>query len=73
MLMQRKAQSRGFSEHSLISGRQERGEGSTLCSQLGSNNGGAPPSLGIHLMRTLLHQGFLPWSPALTDTWCQQL
>lgn len=67
MLMQRKAQSRGFSAHSLISGRQERGETLTLCSQqgqLGRNGGRAPqdrvvPSPCIHLMRTLFHQGFL--------------
>lgn len=45
MLMQRKAQSRGFSEHSLISGRRERGESSTPCpqqGQLGSGSGGPP-------------------------------
>ena len=47
MLMQRKAQSRGFSEHSLISARQKVGEGSTPCSQqsqLGSS--------GVDLPRT---------------------
>lgn len=66
MLMQRKAQSKGFDAHSLISGRQKRGESLTLHSEQDQvtvtsvDCPGQTSLLCIHLMRIFCASPRLP-------------